>query len=125
MASLLRGLQGSSGGGGSSSGSGGSKSKDAVKFAIEAVLTKPFTTIGAYLEFWESMDAHNATSFFAALGLKVLAAAAKPTGRKDSTDSEIVLGARARPTHTWAQTPAGPDHPLRLTPSARSPPNHD
>ena len=88
MASLLRSLHSSSGAG--SSGSSSSKGKEA-KFAIEAVLTKPFTTINAYLEFWEQMDAANATSFYAALAVKVLAARTG-AGKKDGSDPDILLG---------------------------------
>ena len=35
------------------------------KFAVETVLTKPFTTVNAYIDFWEHMDSTNASNFVA------------------------------------------------------------
>ncbi|KAL1504666.1 hypothetical protein AB1Y20_008446 [Prymnesium parvum] len=87
MAHFFRGLKDAAGSGVSSS------KKDDAKFAIDAVLTKPFTTIGAYLDFWKTLDSAAATSFFTALAAKLMVCEkAKGTGKKEVGEPEIALG---------------------------------
>ena len=102
------------------------------KFAMDAVLTKPFTTINAYLDFWKNLDSASATSFFAGLAAKVMAAErARGTGKKEAAEPEIALGAlrlapcaHAEPSRTRARPPRAPTRTVPTTGERRvsSPP---